>query len=73
MTQDEVKMVLANLHGIHLIMAKLLYGSGLRLIECVRLRVQDLDFDRNIIYLRAAKGDKDRTTLFPSSVKDDLR
>jgi len=73
MTQDEVKMVLVNLHGIHLIMAKLLHGSGLRLMECVRLRVQDLDFDRNIIYVRAAKGDKDRTTLFPSSVKDDLR
>jgi integron integrase len=68
-----VKRVLANLHGIHLIMSKLLYGSGLRLIECVRSRVQDLDFDRNIIYLRAAKGNKDRTTLFPSSVKDDLK
>jgi len=73
MTQYEVRMVLVNLHGIHLIMTKLLYGNRLRLMECVRLRVQDLDLDRNIIYVRAAKGDKDRTTLFPSSLKDDLR
>ena len=53
---------------MHLLMAKLLYGSGLRLMECIRLRVRDLDFDRKLIYVRAAKGGKDRTTLFPESL-----
>ena len=43
-------------------MAKMIYGAGLRLMECIRLRVQDLDFERNQIYVRGAKGNKDRTT-----------
>jgi integrase len=68
MTQKEVANVLANIRGRHLLMAKLLYGSGLRLVECVRLRVRDLDFERRLIYVRAAKGDKDRTALFPESL-----
>jgi len=54
-------------------MAKILYGCGLRLMECVRLRVKDLDFERNIIYVRDTKGGKDRTTLFPQSLQSDLR
>jgi len=54
-------------------MAKLLYGSGLRLMECVRLRIQDLDFEQNLIYVRAAKGGKDRTTVLPATVKEDLK
>jgi integron integrase len=73
MTPDEVKAVLVHLRGIHLLMAKLLYGSGLRLMECVRLRVLDLDFERNLIYVRAAKGGKDRTTVFPATVREDLK
>ncbi len=73
MSQEEVKKVLAYMQGIHLLMAKLLYGSGLRLMECVRLRVQDLDLDRNLIYVRVAKGGKNRTTLLPSSIKESLR
>lgn len=68
MSQNEVANVLNHLQGKHLLMAKLLYGSGLRLMECVRLRVQDLDFERNIIYVRGAKGGKDRTTIFPKSL-----
>ncbi len=64
MTQAEVQRFMAGLAGTHLLMAKILYGCGLRLMECVRLRVQDLDFDRNILYVRQAKGSKDRTTLF---------
>ncbi len=68
MSQREVLIVLEYMRGLHLLMAKLLYGSGLRLMECIRLRVRDLDFDRKLIYVRAAKGGKDRTTLFPESL-----
>ncbi|MCF8070687.1 MAG: integron integrase [Desulfobacterales bacterium] len=68
MSQGEVQAVLGHMQGLHLLMAKLLYGGGLRLMECVRLRVRDLDFDRKLIYIRAAKGGKDRTSLFPESI-----
>lgn len=73
MTKREVKRVLGQMRGIHLLMAKILYGSGLRLMECIRLRVQDLDFERNLIYVRAAKGNKDRTTLFPKSIQPEMQ
>lgn len=68
MSQKEVSMVLAHMRGLHLLMAKLLYGGGLRLMECIRLRIRDLDFERRLIYVRAAKGGKDRVTLFPESL-----
>ncbi len=68
MTQPEVIRVLGHMQGLHLLMAKLLYGSGLRLMECIRLRIQDLDFERKLIYVRAAKGGKDRITLFPETL-----
>jgi len=73
MTKNEVRRVLAQMQGIHLLMAKILYGAGLRLMECIRLRVQDLDFERNLIYVRSAKGNKDRTTLFPRSIQVEMR
>ncbi|PIE75060.1 MAG: integrase [Deltaproteobacteria bacterium] len=73
MTKSEVQRVIQNMKGTHLTMAKLLYGSGLRLMECIRLRVQDLDFEKNIIYVRAGKGNKDRTTLFPQSIQSELK
>ncbi|SRR5438876_12236262 len=50
----------------------LLYGSGLRLLECCRLRIQDVDFARNQIVVRGGKGDKDRVTMLPGVVKTDL-
>lgn len=68
MTQTEVVRVLDKMQGHHLLMARLLYGSGLRLMECIRLRVHDLDFERRLIYVRGAKGCKDRTTLFPQAL-----
>lgn len=68
MSQREVSIVLEHMRGLQLLMAKLLYGSGLRLMECIRLRVRDLDFERRRITVRAAKGGKDRTTLFPESL-----
>lgn len=49
MSQREVGNVLGYMQGLHLLMAKLLYGSGLRLMECIRLRVRDLDFERKLI------------------------
>ena len=73
LTIDEVKRVLNNMKGTHLLMANLLYGGGLRLMECVRLRIQDLDFEKSKIYVRGAKGGKDRVTLFPRMMHDKMR
>jgi len=69
MTRDEVKAVLANLTGDKRLMASLMYGAGLRLMECLRLRVQDVDFSRNEITVRDGKGAKDRLTMLPESLK----
>ena len=69
MTRDEVKAVLANLSGDKQLIASLMYGAGLRLMECLRLRVQDIDFARNEIIIRDGKGAKDRITMLPESLK----
>lgn len=69
MTREEVKSVLANLNGDKWLMASLMYGAGLRLMECLRLRVQDIDFSRNEILVRDGKGDKDRITMLPVCLK----
>ena len=63
LTRDEVRAVFRPLQGVSRLMASLLYGSGLRLLECCRLRVQDVDFGTNQILVRGAKGDKDRVTV----------
>ena len=55
--------------GIHQLVVKLLYGSGLRIIECLRLRVHDIDFDMKALTVRSGKGDKDRVTTFPPSLQ----
>ncbi len=73
MTREEVKAVLTQLSGEKWLMASLMYGAGLRLIECLRLRVQDIDFARNEIMVRDGKGAKDRITMLPESLKDPLR
>jgi site-specific recombinase XerD len=65
MTRDEVKAVLANLTGDKWLLASLMYGAGLRLTECLELRVQDIDFARNEILVRDDKGAKDRITMLP--------
>jgi integron integrase len=69
MTQAEVRQVLASMSGIYLLMAKLLYGCGLRLMECVRLRVKDIDFGQNQVIVREGKGMKDRATMLPEQLK----
>lgn len=72
LTRDEVKALLRQLDGPAWLMATLLYGAGLRLMECCRLRVKDLDFTRNQIVVRAGKGNKDRYTMLPAAVKEPL-
>ena len=72
-TKEEVKKTLDNLHGREWLICSLLYGGGLRLIECLRLRVQDIDFVKNQIIIRNGKGSKDRTTMLPKKVKSALR
>lgn len=69
MSREETGRLLAAMTGIHQLMAKLLYGCGLRLMECVRLRIKDLDFDQNQIVVRDGKGAKDRTTMLPEQLK----
>jgi integron integrase len=71
-TRDEVKAVLKTMSGTTRLIASLLYGSGMRLMECLRLRVKDIDFDYNQIVVRDGKGEKDRITLLPASVKQSL-
>jgi integron integrase len=72
MTREEVKSVLCHLTGDKWLMASLMYGAGLRLMECLRLRVQDIDFSRNEITIRDGKGAKDRITMLPESLKQAL-
>jgi len=68
LTQAEVGTLLGQLRGVSWLMATLLYGSGLRLFECLRLRVKDLDFERREILVREGKGNKDRVTMLPGPV-----
>ncbi|MBZ5553161.1 MAG: integron integrase [Acidobacteriia bacterium] len=69
LTKMEIKAVLAQLKGTPKLIAMLLYGSGLRLTECLELRVKDLDLERNEILVRDGKGQKDRHTMLPESLK----
>ena len=72
LTRQEVRSILGFLDRSDWIMAMLLYGAGLRLMECLRLRVKDIDFTTNQIVVRAGKGDKDRHTMLPATVKEPL-
>jgi len=72
LTRDEVRAVISKLDGTPRLMATLPYGAGLRLLECVRLRVQDLDFAMNQIIVRDGKGAKDRVTVLPAVAKEPL-
>lgn len=68
LTREEIQQVFAHLSGPHSIPVKLLYGSGLRVLECVRLRVRDLDFARREVLVRDGKGQKDRRTVLPETL-----
>jgi integron integrase len=70
LTKEEVRRVLRCMTGTPWLMALLLYGAGLRLMECCRLRVRDIDFTKNQIVVRSGKGDKDRYTMLPAATKE---
>ena len=73
MSRGEVARLLGELRGRNRLMASVLYGSGLRLMECVRLRVKDLDFEMHQVVVRDGKGRKDRVTMLPDALLDPLR
>ena len=73
LTRDEVKRVLANMCDPHRLMAALMYGTGMRLNECLQLRVQDLDISKKEIIVRRGKGNKDRRTMLPESLIPSLK
>jgi integrase len=72
LTKDEVHRVLAEAHGTSGLILRLLYGTGMRVLEGLRLRVQDLDFSRREIVIREGEGFRDRVTMLPASVAHDL-
>jgi integron integrase len=72
LSREEVKAVLGAMSGVPLLVCRLLYGSGLRLSECLALRVKDIGFDRNELTVRDGKGAKDRLTMLPGSCREDL-
>ena len=73
LTRDEAKRLLDHMEGVPRLMAWLMYGAGLRLKECLNLRVKDLDFGRGEIIVREGKGEKDRVTVFPAKLKTSLK
>ena len=73
LTRDEVHKIFTHLHGTSRLMASLLYGSGLRLMECIRLRVKDVDFGYASIVVRDGKGAKDRVTMLPVNLAQPLK
>ncbi|MFN9942715.1 MAG: tyrosine-type recombinase/integrase, partial [bacterium] len=73
LTENEVRRVLSNLQGTPALVAQILYGSGLRLMKALCLRIKDVDFEKNSIMVRDGKGDKDRITMLPESLKASLQ
>jgi integron integrase len=72
LTQGEVGRMLQHLQGEWLCMARVIYGCGLRIKECLRLRVMDVDFEQGMVVVRSGKGDKDRVTVLPETLREDL-
>jgi integron integrase len=73
LARQEAQRLLAALPGTHQLIGQLLYGTGLRLLECLRLRIKDVDFERNQITVRDGKGFKDRVTMLPDKLKEELQ
>jgi len=72
LTFKEATNIFDEMSGLYLLMAKLIYGCGLRLQECLSLRIKDVDIEQGIVIVRSGKGDKDRRTVLPESLKDEL-
>jgi integrase len=73
LSRPEVERLLACMAGLEALIARLLYGTGMRKMECLRLRVKDVDFDRGQIIVRQGKGKKDRMVMLPASLQPALR
>jgi len=73
LSADETAAVLEQLQGRHRLMGELLYGTGMRIIELIRLRVKDVDFERRMITVRSGKGKKDRVAILPTELVDELQ
>lgn len=73
LTREEVRSLLSRLQGTNQLMARVMYGTGMRLMELVRLRVQDVDFGRGVVLVRRGKGDKDRVVPLPETVREEWR
>ena len=73
LSQDEVRSLIDQLKGRELLIVQFLYGTGMRLMEVARLRVQDIDFRLNAVVVRAGKGDKDRVTMVPEAAKEPMK
>jgi integrase len=73
LTKDKVAGLLAQMDGINALLARLLYGTGMRLMEGMRLPVKDVDFERHAVIVREAKGNKDRVVMLPCSLASALR
>jgi integron integrase len=72
LTVEEVDKILLRMSGVSRLMARLIYGCGLRMQECLQLRIKDIDFEQGVIVIRSGKGDKDRRTVLPKAVREDL-
>lgn len=72
LTREEVASFFKQMEGVYLLIVKLLYGSGLRLMECMTLRIKDIDFSSNTITVHSGKGDVDRVVMLPANIKPDL-
>lgn len=72
LSQDEIRRIFANVEGMVGLALRLAYGTGLRQIELLRLRVKDIDFDRNLIVVRGGKGDKDRQVMLPAKLREEM-
>jgi len=72
LAKSEIGQLFAKLSGLYLLMAKVIYGCGLRVGECLQLRIKDIGFERNVVAVRSGKGDKDRETVLPESIKQEL-
>lgn len=73
LSREEVRSILEVMNGVTWLMASLIYGGGLRIDECLKLRIKDIDFDRGFLTVRSGKGGKDRQTLFPKNLAEPLR
>lgn len=73
LSKNEIELIFIHLHGVYFLICNLLYGAGLRLNECLSLRVQDIDFDYSQIIIHRGKGDKDRRTILPNKLFNSLK